>query len=116
MSDTMLLGVLRMPYNIALDTEIGRIQYYQRGLQAADEIEQLRAENEKLRNERDTLRKIILDAAYDAEWCDKEIHLTDSDECYQNWRLVVYLPVPCNVTDKEIESALDRAVANNSKL
>jgi hypothetical protein len=42
MSDTMLLNVLRMPYNIALDTEIGRIQYYQRGLQAADEIEKLR--------------------------------------------------------------------------
>ena len=153
MSDTMLLGVLRMPYH-ALDTELGRIQYYQRGLQAADEIERLRArdqewtkkattwiaspeaaqrlagyqemaaklfeaqaeverlqaENEKLRNERDALRKIILDA--DAEWLDKEIHVVDSDESYQNWRLVVYLPVPCNVTDKEIESALDRAVAN----
>ena len=51
MSDTMLLGVLRMPYNIALDTEIGRIQYYQRGLQAADEIEKQRAENERLRAE-----------------------------------------------------------------
>lgn len=110
MSDTMLLGVLRMPYNIALDTEMGRIQYYQRGLQAADEIEQLRAENQKLRNERDALRKIILNA--DAEWWDKKIHLVDSDESYQNWRLVVYLPVPCNVADKEIKSALDRAVAN----
>lgn len=153
MSDTMLLGVLRMPYH-TLDTEIERVQYYQRGLQAADEIERLRArdeewtkkattwmaspeavqrlagyremtekfneaqdeverlrtENEKLRNERDALRKIILNA--DAEWWDKKIHLVDSDESYQNWRLVVYLPVPCNVTDKEIKSALDRAVAN----
>lgn len=83
---------------------------------AQAEVERLQAENEKLRNERDALRKIILDAAYDAEWCDKKIHLVDSHESYQNWRLVVYLPVPCNVTDKEIESALDRAVANNSKL
>ena len=109
MSDTMLLGVLRMPY-YALDTELGRIQHYQRGLQAADEIERMRAENEKLRNECDALRKIILDA--DAEWWDKKIHLVDSDESYQNWRLIIYLPVPCNVTDKEIKSALDRAVEN----
>lgn len=46
MSDTMLLGVLRMPYH-ALDTESGRIQYYQRGLQAADEIERLRARDQE---------------------------------------------------------------------
>lgn len=83
-------------------------------IEAQAEVERLQAENEKLRNERDALRKIILDA--DAEWWDKKIHLVDSDESYQNWRLEIYLPVPCNVTDKEIESALDRAVANTSKL
>jgi len=69
-----------------------------------------RAENERLREERDALRKIILDA--DAEWWDKKIHPTDSDESYQNWRLIIFLPVPCNVADKGIESALDREVAN----
>lgn len=73
-------------------------------------LEKARAENERLREERDALRKIILDA--DAEWWDKKIHPTDSDESYQNWRLIIFLPVPCNVADKGIESALDREVAN----
>ena len=44
MSDTMLLGILRMPFDLALSTPIAQIQYYQRGVQAADEIEKLRAE------------------------------------------------------------------------
>ena len=69
----------------------------------------LLAENARLRAERGALREIILSA--DAEWWDKKIHPVDSDESYQNWKIVLYLPVPCNAADKEVESALDRAVA-----
>ena len=68
----------------------------------------LLAENARLRAERGALREIILSA--DAEWWDKKIHPVDGDE-YQNWKIVLYLPVPCNAADKEVESALDRAVA-----
>ena len=49
MSDVMLFGVLRMPYDMAMATQISRHQYWQRGQEAADRIEAL----EK------TLRKII---------------------------------------------------------
>ena len=56
MSDTMLLGILRMPFDLALATPIAQIQYYQRGVQAADEIEEMRAEVERLRAENEKLR------------------------------------------------------------
>lgn len=41
MSDEMLFGVLRMPYELAMGSEIARRQYHQRGIEAAEEIEQL---------------------------------------------------------------------------
>jgi len=63
MSDVMLFGVLRMPYDMAMSNEISRIQYWQCGQQAADEIESLRAElaaerqkREEAERERDELR------------------------------------------------------------
>ena len=49
MSDTMLLGVLRMPFDLAMSTPTAQIQYYHRGVQAADEIEKLRADIERMR-------------------------------------------------------------------
>lgn len=48
MSDTMLLGVLRMPFGLAMSTTTAQIQYHQRGVQAADEIEKMSAEIERL--------------------------------------------------------------------
>lgn len=39
MSDDMLLGVLRMPIDIAMSTDISRMQYWFRGQEAADKIE-----------------------------------------------------------------------------
>ena len=42
MSDVMLFGVLRMPYDMAMATETSRHQYWQRGQQAIGEIERLR--------------------------------------------------------------------------
>ncbi len=48
MSDTMLLGILRMPFEIAMSTPTAQIQYHQRGVQAADEIEKMSAEIARL--------------------------------------------------------------------
>ena len=41
MSDVMLFGVLRMPYDMAMDGEIARRQFYDRAQQAADKAELL---------------------------------------------------------------------------
>lgn len=48
MSDIMLLGVLRQPFESALSTEMARRQYWQRGKQTAAEIERLQDEVERL--------------------------------------------------------------------
>lgn len=56
MSDTMLLGVLRMPFGLAMATPTAQIQYHQRGVQAADEIEKLTRERDEARAEVDRLR------------------------------------------------------------
>jgi hypothetical protein len=39
MSDDMLLGVLRMPIDLAMSTDLARTQYWFRGQEAADRIE-----------------------------------------------------------------------------
>lgn len=39
MSDVMLLGVLRMPYELAMHDELSRRQFYERAQEAADRIE-----------------------------------------------------------------------------
>ncbi len=49
MSDTMLFGVLRMPYELAMSAELSRRQYWERGQQAATLLEQQAAEIERLR-------------------------------------------------------------------
>ena len=49
MSDVMLFGVLRMPYEMAMSGEIARRQFYGRAQEAADRIEQIEAENKLLR-------------------------------------------------------------------
>ena len=56
MSDTMLLGVLRMPFDLAMATLTAQIQYHQRGVQAADEIEKLTRELDEARAEVARLR------------------------------------------------------------
>ena len=49
MSDVMLLGVLRMPYMLAMKTEFSRLQFQARAAEAADRIEADAAEIERLR-------------------------------------------------------------------
>ena len=46
MSDTMLFGVLRMPYEMAMSTELSRFQFHDRAQQACDTIESLQAERD----------------------------------------------------------------------
>ena len=55
MSGTMLLGVLRMPFGLAMATPTGQIQYHQRGVQAADEIEKLTRQRDEARAEVENL-------------------------------------------------------------
>lgn len=57
MSDAMLLGVLRMPYELTMSDDLSRAQFHQRAQQAADRIESdadriaaLEAENEALKS------------------------------------------------------------------
>lgn len=55
----MLLGILRMPFDLALSTPTAQIQYHQRGVQAADEIEKrTRERNEALAEVERLLAKI----------------------------------------------------------
>ena len=49
MSDIMLLSILRMPFDLAMSNPIAQIQYHNRGVQAANEIENLRAELDRTR-------------------------------------------------------------------
>lgn len=41
MSDVMLYGILRMPYELAMNDEVSRFQFYQNAQRAADRIEEL---------------------------------------------------------------------------
>lgn len=75
MSDTMLLGILRMPFDLALSTPIAQIQYYQRGVQAADEIEKLRAELDRTHKQLNAAVTLL------AEWC----HAVDGGASWDYW-------------------------------
>lgn len=59
MSDTMLLGILRMPFDLALSTPTAQIQYHQTGVQAADEIEKRTRERNEALDEVERLRAEI---------------------------------------------------------
>ena len=48
MSDTMLFGVLRMSFEMAMKDRSTQFQYWQRGQEAADEIERLREALQKI--------------------------------------------------------------------
>jgi len=56
MSDVMLFGVLRMPYEMAMVSELSRLQFHDRAQQACDAIEALQAEREALRADAERLR------------------------------------------------------------
>jgi hypothetical protein len=43
MSDVMLFGVLRMPYEIAMDSELSRVQFYDRVQEALDRMQKAEA-------------------------------------------------------------------------
>lgn len=56
MSDIMLLGVLRMPYEMAMSDEMSRLQFHSRAQEAADRIVSDEAEIARLTDEVNTLR------------------------------------------------------------
>jgi len=62
MSDVMLFGVLEMPYNMAMNDELSRWQYWQRGQESAQNIRDLQAQVEELQADAERL-----------DWLDKEI-------------------------------------------
>jgi len=41
MSDVMLYGILRMPYELAMNDEVSRFQFYENAQRAGDRIEEL---------------------------------------------------------------------------
>lgn len=49
MSDLMFYGILRMPYEMAMDGEVSRRQFYSTAQAAATRVENLEAEVERLR-------------------------------------------------------------------
>ena len=51
MSNVMLFGVLRMPYEIAMSDDLSRIQFHMCAKEAANRIEALEAEIERLRTD-----------------------------------------------------------------
>lgn len=67
MSDTMLYGVLRMPYELAMGSELSRRQFWDRAQEAASEIERLRNRVECLRGLCKTASGWLLDADRIAE-------------------------------------------------
>lgn len=49
MSDLMFFGILNMPYEMAMNDELSRYQFYQTVKQALIRIEKIESENEKLK-------------------------------------------------------------------
>ena len=102
MGDVMLLGVLRMPYEMAMGGELARIQFHSRAKQAADRIEadaaeiaNLRAELEAVTAERDTARAetaMAVELAFHAgaDWA------LDRDGCH--WEDVLAAITPAHAT------------------
>lgn len=61
MSDTMLLGVLRMPHALAMADELSRLQCWSRASEAADRIEA------------DAARIAELEARLDWTWAERQM-------------------------------------------
>ena len=63
MSEVMLYGVLEMPYELAMSSELSRLQYWQRGQQAATELRQaadtIDAQRKLLEQARDAQQTIV---------------------------------------------------------
>lgn len=65
MSDVMLFGVLRMPLELAMSSELSRLQFWQRAQEAADRIEKLEMEVDALKHDIDRYVEIAADLASD---------------------------------------------------
>jgi len=61
----MLFGVLRMPLEMAMSTELSRMQFHGRAREAADRIEELQAANAQLRAQLSAQVKETADSLHD---------------------------------------------------
>lgn len=59
MSDVMLFGVLRMPYELAMSSELLRRQFWDRAQEAADRLAAAESRAEAAEAERDALREVL---------------------------------------------------------
>lgn len=62
MSDLMLFGVLQMPFDMAMENDLSRRQFYDRAQQAVDELARLRAEVEQLSAEQTNILQSACEA------------------------------------------------------
>jgi hypothetical protein len=97
MSDTMLLGVLRQPFEMALSTEWDRRQYWQRGKQAAAEIERLQDEVARLRKDAERYRWLRSSQTHKSTGCVE----------FGPWRALLNGP--------ELDTAVDRGMLTAAK-
>lgn len=71
MSDVMLLGILMMPYDMAMSGEISRHQYHSSGKEAAERIQADAAELSRLRAEVERLRGVLRKRTEEADRADE---------------------------------------------
>lgn len=70
MSDLMLYGVLRMPFELVVESHIAMHQFYQRAQEAADRLEKAEQETDTLRSQLAAMDALVLrmQRAADAEF------------------------------------------------
>jgi len=112
-SDVMLFGVLRMPYEMAMEGEIARLQFYNRAQEAANRLERVESELTALRAAAGALIKAKgryhteqnyrgLVAAFDADGKNSHAKLGGSIGAYQRGS---------EATRKQIDAAIAMADA-----
>jgi hypothetical protein len=84
MSDAMLFGVLRMPLEMAMRTELSRMQFHGRALEAADRIEKLQAENAELRAQLSAQSVSAVQPVAHQFYEDGKWHNFQNDDHYRN--------------------------------
>lgn len=100
MSDIMLLGVLRMPYELAMSDDLSSMQFHQRAQQAADRIAEL---------ERLAVTNILLDVVPGEDGMGTEIYAKSIDD-------VTGLLTALGEKIESLEAALAKAQEDTQRL
>lgn len=99
MSDVMFYGILGMPYEMAMNNELSRYQFYQTVQQAIEKITRLEEENQKLKQ----FVKPILDHGDDCvgDWDGGELQdLAVKSGLY----IEKTMTEPCNLGNEEFQA------------